>query len=700
MRARQPDTVASVERDGVRVGYEVFEPLEGHGEVAVVLLTSWAIVHMRQWKLQVPALARRFRVITVEGRGNGDADRPRSAAAYDDAELVADAVAVMDAAGVDRAVVVGLSLGGRHALQLAAWHPDRAAGVVAVGATFPASPRPGFDEVRDRYEGWDKANRHYWHADYPGWVEFFVSHIFSAPHSTKQREDGVGWGLETDAPTLVATVPGRARPTEADAEAVCRAVACPVLVVHGEGDEIVPFAVGAQLARWTGGNLVTVPDGDHGLPLRDPVWFTLLVREFVESLAVPRPRPRTWTPARSRRRRALFVSSPIGLGHALRDVAIADALRDRHPDLEIDWLAQHPVTQVLADRGERVHPGSRFLASECAHVESEAAASGVEHDLHAFQAIRRMDEILVANFHVFHDVVTDGRHDLVVADEGWEIDHFLHENPELKRSAFAWLTDFVGWLPMPDGGAHEAALTADHNAEMVEQIARYPRLRDRSVFVGDPEDLVADPLGPGLPTVRDWTREHFAFAGYVTGFAPVDREAVRAELGWAPDERVCVVTAGGSGVGGPLLRRVVAAHPYAAEQVPGLRTVVVAGPRVDPAAVPVPAGVEVHGYVPGLHRLLAACDVAVVQGGLTTTMELTALRRPFLYVPLRHHFEQQRHVAHRLDRHRAGTRIDYATATPESIADALTAALARPVDYRPVPTDGAARAAALIADLV
>ena len=155
-----------------------------------------------------------------------------------------------------------------------------------------------------------------------------------------------------------------------------------------------------------------------------------------------------------------------------------------------------------------------------------------------------------------------------------------------------------------------------------------------------------------------------------------------------------------SGVGGPLLRRVVAAHPYAAKQVPGLRTVVVTGPRIDPAAVPVPTGVDVHGYVPGLHRLLAACDVAVVQGGLTTTMELTALRRPFLYVPLRHHFEQQRHVAHRLDRHRAGTRIDYATATPESIADALTAALARPVDYRPVPIDGAVRAAALIADLV
>ena len=454
------------------------------------------------------------------------------------------------------------------------------------------------------------------------------------------------------------------------------------------------------MADLTGGTLVAVPGAGHGLPLRDPVRFTLLVAGFADSLAPPTPVRRIPTPARSRRRRALFVSSAIGLGHALRDVAIAEALRAHHPDLQIDWLAQHPVTRVLADRGERVHPASRFLASESAHVENEAVASGAEHDLHAFAAIRTMDEILAANFHVFHDVVEDEAHDLVVADEGWDIDHFLHENPELKRAAYAWLTDFVGWLPMRDGGAREAALTADYNAEMVERIARHPKLRDRSVFVGDPDDLVDDPLGPGLPTVRDWTRAHFAFAGYVTGAAPVDREAVRDELGWAPDEQVCVVAVGGSGVGGPLLRRVAAAHPHAAGRVPGLRTVVVTGPRIDPEAVPAPPGVEVHGYVPGLHRLLAACDVAVVQGGLTTTMELTAAGRPFLYFPLLHHFEQQRHVAHRLDRHRAGVRMDYTTSTPESIGEALADALARPVEYRPVPADGARRAAALIADLV
>ena len=62
--------------------------------------------------------------------------------------------------------------------------------------------------------------------------------------------------------------------------------------------------------------------------------------------------------------------------------------------------------------------------------------------------------------------------------------------------------------------------------------------------------------------------------------------------------------------------------------------VAVAGPRIDPESLPPHAGLEVHGYVDRLYRHLAVCDLAVVQGGLTTTMELTAAKRPFLYFPL------------------------------------------------------------------
>jgi len=128
--------------------------------------------------------------------------------------------------------------------------------------------------------------------------------------------------------------------------------------------------------------------------------------------------------------------------------------------------------------------------------------------------------------------------------------------------------------------------------------------------------------------------------------------------------------------------------------------VVVAGPRIDPASLPAADGVEVHAYVHGLYRQLAACDLAVVQGGLTTCMELVANRRPFLYFPLRNHFEQNLHVAHRLDRHRAGRRMNYASSDPDTIAEAIAAELGRTFDYRPVPTDGATRAATLIAELL
>jgi predicted glycosyltransferase len=301
------------------------------------------------------------------------------------------------------------------------------------------------------------------------------------------------------------------------------------------------------------------------------------------------------------------------------------------------------------------------------------------------------------------DVVTEDHYDLVVGDEAWEVDHFLHENPELKRFAYCWLTDFVGWLPMPDGGAAEARLTADYNAEMIEHIARFPRVRDLALFVGSPDDVVDDRFGDGLPAIREWTEAHYRFPGYVTGFDPdavADRDALRHELGYGPDERICVVTVGGSGVGGDLLRRVVDGFEVAAQAVPGLRMLVVAGPRIDPSALPAHDGLEVRAYVPGLHRHLAASDLAIVQGGLTTCMELTASSRPFVYVPLRQHFEQQFHVHHRLRRHGAGHRLDYADLDPDLLATTVADQLGADIDYRQVDRGGAANAAAAIAELL
>jgi pimeloyl-ACP methyl ester carboxylesterase len=699
MRALEPDVAEFVERDGVRIGYEVF----GSGEPTVLLLPSWSIVHARQWKLQVPYLARHCRVVVMDGRGNGRSDRPATPEAYIDSEYVSDAVAVLDASKTDKAVAVGWSMGARFALQLAAWHPDRVLSVVAIAPATPSDPDAeddgAFDAVRDTYEGWQMYNRHAWLRDYQRFVDFFMPNVFSDPHSTKQIEDGTGWARQTTPETLICIQDAGAYARGDELEAIRSGVRCPVLVVQGDADRVIPYEVGARVAEWTGGSLLTVAGGGHGIPMRDPVHVNLLLRRFAESAAPAAARRMTWAAGRDRPRRALYLSSPIGLGHARRDIAIADRLTELHPDLQIEWLAQHPVTEVLRAHGQMVHPASSWLASESAHLESECG----EHDLHVFQSLRRMDEVLVANFMVFRDVVADEHFDLVIADEAWDVDHFLHENPELKRSPFAWMTDFVGWLPIPEEGAAEAALTADYNAEMVEHVARFPRLRDLSIFVGSPDDLVCDPLGPGLPSVHDWTGRHFDFAGYVTGFDPAavaDVSAIRQELGWRPDEQVCLVTVGGSGVGTHLLTRVAESYEKARTLVPGLRMIVVAGPRIDPASLRVPSGVELHGHIPGLYRHLAACDLAIVQGGLTTTMELVATRRPFLYFPLARHFEQQFHVPHRLARYGAGRRMSYTETGPEEMADAIATEIGREVDYQPVETEGAARAAAMLSDLL
>ncbi|MDG4826612.1 alpha/beta fold hydrolase [Asanoa sp. WMMD1127] len=703
MRARQPDIQGYVKHDGVRIGYEVFEPGDPDAPT-VALLPAWSIIDSRHWKAQVPFLAREFRVVTIDPPGNGRSDRPTDPAAYSDDAHLAYVLAVLDAVGATKAVLVGLSRGGWWSLVATARHPERVIGAVAIAPVGPFLDdlpphrmRAHFEVVRTDYTGWERFNAHFWRQDLRAFAEFFFHTVISEPHSTKQIEDAVDWAERTTPESLIAAERSeRCVRDRAEAEALLRSIDRPVLVIRGSEDHCRSRAEMVRTAQLTGARDVVLDGADHLPHAREPVVVNRLLREFVrEVTGVPAP-PVRWTRPLDRPRRVLYLSSPIGLGHAERDAAIVDALRRQRPGVQVDWLAQHPVTEVLRRRGERVHPASAHLAAESAHIESEAG----EHDLHAFQAVRRMDEILVANFMVFADLVEREHYDLWVGDEAWELDYFLHENPELKRSAYAWLTDFVGWLPMPSGGAAEAELTADYNAEMVEQIARFPRLRDRSVFVGNPDDLVADPLGPGLPSVRDWTLRHFDFSGYVCDFAPVgeqERAAIRAELGWAPGEPVCVATVGGSGVGGDLLRKVVDAFPAARRAVPGLRLVVVAGPRVDPARFTPREGLEVHGYVHRLHRLLAACDLAITHGGLTTTMTLTAHRRPFLYIPLRNHFEQNVHVRHRLAAYRAGRYVDYGQT--DDLAALIAEELGRPVDYRPVETDGADRAAALLAEL-
>ena len=695
-RALAPTESGFAETAGVRVGYELF----GQGAETLLLLPPWSIIHSRFWKLQVPYLARHFRVLTFDGRGNGRSDRPPSPEQYGARNLATDAAAVLDATDTPDCVLVAHCSAAPAALLVADSHPGRVRGALFMAPALPITPalpeRTGhsFDADLPAYDGWAQTNRHFWVRDFAGYLRFFFDRCFPEPHSTKQIEDSIGWGLQTDGVTLARTIDAP-EVDAAELDALLSRLRCPSLVVQGDEDQLIPADRGAEFARRTGAALVELEGTGHCPNNRHPVVFNHLVRDFAQRAYGRATPPVRWQRAVRRPRRALMLSSPIGLGHAWRDIAIARELRALHPELEIDWLAQDPVTHVLERCGERVHPASAQLARESPHI----AASAHGHELNVFGAWRAMDEILLSNFMVFDDLVSAEPYDLWIGDEAWELDYHLHENPERKRAPYAFLTDFVGWLPMPEGGAREAALTADYNAEMLEQIARFGHVRDRAVFVGSPEDVVPGTFGAGLPEIRPWVEAHFDFCGYVLSPSVAvtpDRDALRAELGWAPDEHVCIVAVGGSGVGGSLLTRAVAAHAA----MPGVRMIVVCGPRIDPATVPQADGVEVLGYVHDLARLMAACDVALTQGGLTTCMELAAAGRPFVYAPLHRHFEQNLHVRHRLERYGAGEAIDLAVAGPEEIGAAVMRVLGATARPAPVERDGAARAAALIAELL
>jgi hypothetical protein len=314
-----------------------------------------------------------------------------------------------------------------------------------------------------------------------------------------------------------------------------------------------------------------------------------------------------------------------------------------------------------------------------------------------------MDEIFCANYMLFDDVVREQPYDLWVGDEAWEVDHFLHENPERKIAPYAFLTDVVGFLPVDPDDEREAELCADYNAEMIEHLDRFPYVRDRSVFIGAVDELPDGSFGTGLPRIREWTAKWFTSVPYVVPFDPGAYrrpQALRRRLGYGTGYPLFVAAVGGTAVGRDLLELTAEAFALVRKEQPDARMVMVTGPRLRTDELPDVEGMDKHGYVHNLFEHLACADVAVVQGGLSTTMELVAARRPFVYFPLAHHWEQQHFVAHRLDHYGAGVRQDFATTSPRDLADAITAAQRAPISYRPVRRGGADKAAAQLASLI
>lgn len=676
----KPASDGFIERDGVRTYYAVW----GETGPAIVFAPIYQVVHTSQLKATVPYLSRYFRVVTIDLRGNGRSDRPDDPAAYSFEHYYADMLAVIDYLQLERLAIVGISCNAMLAMRLAAEQPERVSHLISVGGEYEW-PAPTSQEEKDREAA-------VFQEDFPGYLDDFFTEVFTEPHSTKPYEDGVLLGWSTTGETLLMCRRGW---YGTDVRELAAQVTAPTLLIHGTHDRTVGYQTGLELHKLIPhSHMLTIGGGGHATQGRDPVAFNRAVRDFI---AAPL-KERTWVRAMSRPRRVLFISSPIGLGHVQRDLAIARELRKLEPDLQIEWFTTDPAAAYLDREGEKLHPMTTYLSSESRHLEEMAG----EHEVPAFFVLRTMDEILVNNFMTFSDLMEAEHFDLVIGDEAWDVDYYYHENPELKRQPFVFLTDFVGVLPV-EGSEREAFLCADRNADDLEHIARFPYVRDASIFIGNPEDVVEERFGSGLPVIRDWTDQNFLYSGYVLPFDPAelaDREALRAKFDYPQDETLVMAAVGGTSVGRHLLHKIAAAFPYMKRRVPNMRLVLVMGPRLEGESFAGIPGLEVKPYVHNLYEHLACCDLALVQGGLSTCMELVATGRPFLCFPLRRHFEQLIHVQRRLRNYGADCALDYSEVTPESLASAALAILHKPVSYRPVETDGANRAAHIIAQVL
>jgi pimeloyl-ACP methyl ester carboxylesterase len=276
--------------DGVRVAYEVF----GAGEPTIVFLPSAPIIHSRQWKGQVPDFSRRHRVVTYDGRGNGRSEGPTDPEALIDDRFLDDLVAVLDATGTRRAVLVGLCTDGVwRAIRLAAEQPERVIGIVAFAVGVPrlGPPQPHYAEFVPRfhdeaeaYEGWAKFNAHHWQRDYRDWLEFFFGQMLRESHSTKALEDVVAWGMDVSLDSILAENETEFPFSADEVEAICRRVRCPMLLVHGSDDQCQLPGRAERLAELTGAPLVRIEGAGHLIPARHPVIANLLIRDFIESI--------------------------------------------------------------------------------------------------------------------------------------------------------------------------------------------------------------------------------------------------------------------------------------------------------------------------------------------------------------------------------------------------------------------------------
>lgn len=396
-------------------------------------------------------------------------------------------------------------------------------------------------------------------------------------------------------------------------------------------------------------------------------------------------------------KRVLFISGSLGLGHVNRDLAITNELRKLQPAVEISWLAAHPATIPLENSGETLLEDAAYYANENELAENSAKGSSLNLMTYLTKAGRAWKN----NFQIFKKIINENNFDLIIGDETYEILVGLQKEPDIKKTPFVIIFDIIGLDAMSNNPLEKLGVYLWNRVWSIDYKHGRDSPADLALFIGETHDVPDKSFGFMLPNRLEWAKTICKFVGYVFQFNPSEFEnkrKIREALGYG-SEKLIVCAIGGTSIGKSLLELCGQAFHLVNQQIPDLRMVLVCGPRLSKESLKVPEAVEVKEYLPDLYKHFAASDLSIVQGGGTSTLELTALKKPFIFFPIEGHFEQAR-VAERLDRYNAGLRMILSQTTPELLAEKVVENMNKEINYTPVRTNGAENAAKHIIELL
>lgn len=391
----------------------------------------------------------------------------------------------------------------------------------------------------------------------------------------------------------------------------------------------------------------------------------------------------------------LYISGSLGLGHVTRDIAIARELRKKIPGVEIKWLASHPANIVLENAGEEILPEAKDYANENEIAENNSKG----FNLNLFNYSMKSKKAWIQNVKVYAKIARSQHFDLIIGDETYELVVAFRKYPELKKSPFVMIYDFVGPLAMTKNpyeifGTYMWNLIWSYDYRK-KKVPPY----DLALFVGELQDVPDKSFGFLLPNRRKFAEKMYKPVGYILPFEKSklpDKTLLRTKLGYR-NETLIIVSIGGTSIGKEILELSKGAFYIVKNRLPSVHMVLVTGPRIN-TDLPARNGIEIKPFIPKLYEHFAACDLAIIQGGATSAIELAALNKPFIYFPIENHFEQA-NVARLLNKRKIGLEMKFSKTTPELLAQMIMQEIGKKVTNE-LPVDGARKAAKLINQLI